>query len=233
MALCEIFELFPVTPNRLNRNVNRTFLIGDYDATRILQLENTPEQALQDWVQALRFAAAFPTVPNCFTDLITLVGHESTQTLQVLPTHFSRLKITLPSLSTEIASTGHSDTQVPQLKHSSASTSTNLGIETSTPLSRKAFTVLSNASSEISAKISPPFEFTCAVIIFIGTLSSRIICEVIGCSTRSSAKRKRIRTISSFTFPTASRHLPKSLSQALFQHYQSRATRCCYASPSA
>src|SRR4030066_396277 len=206
MALCEIFELFPVTPNRFNRNVNRTFLIGDYVATRILQLENTPKQALHDWFQALRFAAAFPTVPNCFTDLIALVGHASTQTLQVLPTHFSRLKITLPSLSTEIASTGHSETQVPQLKHSSSSISTNLGIETSTPLSRKAFTVLSNALSGISAKISPPFEFTCAVIMFTGTLSSRIICDVIGCSTSSSEKRKRIRTIHFFTFPTISKH---------------------------
>jgi hypothetical protein len=116
----------------------------------------------------------------CFIDFMALEGQASTQTLQVLPTHFSLSNCTVESSAKLMASTGQSAMQLPQLKHLSESTSISLGTLTETPLWRKAFTTFSSIASGTSARISPPFEFMCADKIAMGTLYSIMICEAIG-----------------------------------------------------
>jgi hypothetical protein len=119
-------------------------------------------------------------------------GHASTQTLHVLPTHFSLSNWTVESLVKLIASTGQSAMQLPQLKHLSESTSISLGTVTEMPLLRKALTTFSSMSSGTSARISPPFEFMCADKIAIGTLYSIIIWDAMGSDTWSSLNLIRI-----------------------------------------
>ncbi len=134
----------------------------------------------------------------CLTDLIALAGHASTQALQVLPTHFSLLNTTERSSAKVIASTGHRAKHEPQLKHFSESTSMSLGKLTVTCFLRNALTTLSRDSAGTSASNSPPLELTCAVIMLIGILSSRTICEIIGCSTICSENLRRTRTVISY-----------------------------------
>jgi hypothetical protein len=126
------------------------------------------------------------------TDFMALAGQASTQTLQVLPTHFSLSNWTVESLAKLIASTGQSAMQLPQLKHLSESTSISLGTVTETPRCRKAFTTFSRMSSGTSARISPPFELMCADKIAMGTLYSMMICEAIGSFIWSSSNLIRI-----------------------------------------
>lgn len=143
----------------------------------------------------LSYCSVLFVFESCLTDFIARAGHASTHALQVLPTHFSLLKTIERSSAMVMASIGHSVTHEPQLMHFSVSTSMSFGRVTVTPFLRSACTISSRRSSGTSARTSPPLLLTCAVRMFMGTFSSRIICEMIGCSTIFSENRMRILTM--------------------------------------